>query len=111
MIVVTVSPNTAYIIKNINAIIKFITGPATATIASAFEREYFPSKFLGFICTGFPHPNPSNAKHTIPIGSIWLIGFRFNLPCSLGVSSPNFVATQACANSWNVIATTTPGKA
>lgn len=35
---------------------KFIIGPAAATMASALDKEYFPSKFLGFISTGFPHP-------------------------------------------------------
>ena len=110
VIVVTVIPNIAYIIKNTNASIKFIIGPAAATIASAFEIEYFPSKFLEFICTGLPQPKPKSIKHINPTGSIWLIGFKLSLPCCLGVSSPSFVAAHACANSWNVIATITPGK-
>ena len=95
---------------NIIASKKFINGPAIETNASAFVKEYFLSKFLELISTGFPHPNPTNIKHSKPTGSVWLNGFKFNLPCNLGVSSPSFVAIQAWANSWKVIAIITPGR-
>ena len=38
------------------AIIKFITGPARATIASCADIDLFLLKFVGLISTGFPHP-------------------------------------------------------
>ena len=45
----------------------------------------------------------------VPNGSRCLNGFKFSLPCLLGVSSPNLSAAKACANSWNVIAINIPG--
>ena len=41
--------------------------------------------------------------------SICFNGFSVNLPCLLGVSSPNLSATNACAYSWKVIAINIPG--
>ena len=100
----------ANINENTSASIKFIIGPAADTIASAALVEILPLKFLGFISTGLPQPIWANISIIIPIGSKCDNGFKLNLPCIFGVSSPSFTAAKACANSWNVIAIKTPGK-
>ena len=81
------------IIVNTIAIIKFITGPARATIASCADIDLFLLKFVGLISTGFPQPKGANINIKKPTGSICDKGFKFNLPCLRGVSSPNLSAT------------------
>ena len=95
--------------QKIIANIKFIIGPAAETIASPFDIDIVLLKFVGLICTGFPHPTLANSNINEPIGSKCAKGFKLSLPCNLGVSSPNLSAAKACANSWNVIAIKTPG--
>ena len=97
--------------ENTKANIKFISGPAKATIASPLDMLTFLLNLVGFICTGFPHPNLVNNSIKKPIGSICFRGFNVTLPWFLGVSSPNLSAAKACANSWNVIAIITAGRA
>ena len=97
------------IIENTNANMKFIIGPANDTNAFPFFIDIVLLKLFGFISTGLPHPNPDTNNNIVPYKSKCFKGFNVNLPCLLGVSSPNFSATNACAYSWKVIATNSPG--
>jgi hypothetical protein len=83
---------------------KFDNGPASATHMKAYRD--FISSANGLTGTGFAQPNPENNSTIDPNGSRWAKGLRVRRPLFLGVSSPNRVAVQACANSWIVKATT-----
>lgn len=82
--------------ENKIAIRRFVTGPAKET----FTIPHFLSlKFRGFTGTGFAQPktgkfkiNRVKGKRIVPIGSMWAIGFKVNLPSLFAVSSPKIKA-------------------
>ena len=82
----------------IMAIITFVRGPASETIAISF----IPSlRLKGSTGTGLAAPNITGEEDNIRrsgrsmlmTGSIWLLGFRVSLPASLAVGSPKRSAT------------------
>src|SRR5678809_662266 len=84
-----------------------LAGPASATSAKPFRP---PQSLEGFVFTGLPHPrNPAPisdvtaGSSTVPIQSTCANGLSVTRPSRSGVSSPNLVATQACANSCGVV--------
>ena len=89
--------------KKIIAKIKFEKGPAKETMASS--RSLFLKLFL-LTGTGFAQPikakpeaNDANGIITVPIRSTCFIGLNVSLPSFRAVSSPNWDAENACANS------------
>lgn len=89
--------------KKIIASRKLEKGPAAETIASSLKGRL---KLLRLIGTGFAQPiikkperKDINGRIIEPIKSKCFIGFKVYLPACFAVESPNFSATNACANS------------
>lgn len=88
------------IIKDTRAIIIFDSGHAIAIVNSP-QRGFL--RYDGLNITGLHRPKLVRNKHNNHHGSMWTKGLILNLHCIFGVGSPNWVAVQACANSWMVI--------
>jgi hypothetical protein len=77
------------------AIKRLVKGPAKETLTTP---HFLSLKFRGFIGTGFAQPkigpwpkvkiNKVKGKKIVPMGSMWAIGFKVNLPALFAVSSP-----------------------
>ena len=89
---------------------KYSLSKAEAMVAVAGPVMNFIIAFIFLIIYGVYGLTVTTITHTTRIISSIIVSI-ISVNLGLGVSSPSFVATQACANSWNVIATITPGKA
>ena len=72
-----------------NASARFVSGPATATIAYA----YLPRSRVG--STGiWPHEMPAIASMISDVGPMWTSGLSVMWPVSSGVRSPSAMAAK-----------------
>ena len=97
-------------IDTTNAITRFITGPATATIILPVLTEKRRVRFAGLYCTGRPQASSGTEEiamiigiKMVPMGSIWCCGAKVRRPCKRGVGSPKRFAIQAWPNSWTAM--------
>lgn len=90
-----------------NAIKKFVRGPAIETRAMSFLGS---RKLKGSTGTGLAPPKITgelvrikiNGRIKVIIGSTCGIGFKVSLPRSFAVGSPSFSATKPCAISCSI---------
>lgn len=96
--------NNLYIVAAKTAMITFVMGPASETIATSFLPSF---KLKGSIGTGFAAPKITGDPESIRsrgsailiMGSICFWGFKVRRPKSLAVGSPSLSATYPCATS------------
>lgn len=87
------------------AMAKLIKTPAAETQSSP---DFISLKLKGLTGTGLAQPKsmgePENIKRAgkrmVPIGSMWGMGFKVNLPAASAVLSPNLKAMYPCITSW-----------
>jgi len=84
--------NKKVIPPNINAINKFVAGPARAT--SKLPTAGF-LKLRGLTGTGFPQPKRKKIKASVPHKSRCFKGLMVRRPAIFAVSSPNIWAAKA----------------
>ena len=59
------------------------------TVIEKLKEDFTLEKLKVLIGTGFAQPKWNKSIQSVPIKSRWWIGFKLNLPCLTGVSSPN----------------------